>query len=89
MSSLVAQIDAGLSYAATLVDRPEIDYESVVVYSSWAVTAFELYILYVFIRTGIMNLLIPDLSALRPELTIQSSSDPDVRAQDPSERAKG
>lgn len=47
MSSLVAQIDAGLSYAATLVDRPEIDYESVVVYSSWAVTAFELYILYV------------------------------------------
>ena len=45
MSSIVAQIDAGLSYVASLVDRPEIDYESVVVYSSWAVTAFELYFL--------------------------------------------
>lgn len=45
MSSIVAQLDAGLSYAAKLVDRPEIDYESLVVYSGWAVTAFELYIL--------------------------------------------
>jgi STE24 endopeptidase len=44
MSSIVAQIDAGLSYVASLVDRPEIDYEALVVYSSWAVTAFDLYI---------------------------------------------
>ncbi|KAI9635595.1 metalloendopeptidase [Dioszegia hungarica] len=43
-SSLVASIDNGLSHIAGLVDRPNLDYENIVIYSSWLLAAFEIWI---------------------------------------------
>lgn len=44
-SSLVASLDSGLGQLARLVDKPSLDYESIVLYSSWLVTGFEVYVL--------------------------------------------
>jgi hypothetical protein len=43
-SSLVASIDNGLGHIASLVDRPNLDYENIVIYSSWLLAAFEIWI---------------------------------------------
>lgn len=45
MAQAVAAIDNGLRYLEALVDKPSIDYESIVVYSGWAVTLFEMWLL--------------------------------------------
>lgn len=45
MAQAVAAIDNGLRYLEALVDKPAIDYESIVVYSGWAVTLFEMWLL--------------------------------------------
>lgn len=45
MSSLVSALDTALSRVADLADNPSIDYKQLVVVSSWAVAAFEVWLL--------------------------------------------
>ncbi|RSH90123.1 hypothetical protein EHS25_001456 [Saitozyma podzolica] len=44
MSSLVSALDTALSRVADLADNPSIDYKQLVVVSSWAVAAFEVWL---------------------------------------------
>jgi hypothetical protein len=41
MSRLVSALDSGIGQLATIFDKPSIDYENIVLYSSWLITGFE------------------------------------------------
>jgi hypothetical protein len=45
MASIVSALDGVLTRIADLADNPKIDYQAFVIYSSWLVAAFEVYLL--------------------------------------------
>ena len=44
-SSIRATVDTWMTHLADLADNPSFNYEQFVVYSSWVITSFEVYLL--------------------------------------------